>query len=77
MDGYMCTLPSTYHHWLSWQLDPDSLVDTTFYSAGLYSMRTEDYITLSHSFIQTPDHVNINSNRIPLENIPTSSDPTL
>jgi len=62
VDGYMFTLPSTYDHTLVWMLPIEHNVDTMSYSAGMYSMRPEDYVILSHEFVQYPDHVSVGGN---------------
>lgn len=77
MDGYMCTLPSTYQHKLTWLLSSSNVVDTTSYFAGLYSIRPEDFVILSHEFVQPPDHVSIAGNHYPIQDTPTSLDDTL
>ena len=79
MDGYMFTFPSTYHHSLIWQLPLTHIVDTMSYNAGIYSMREEDYVTLSHQFVQLPDHVSVGGNHYPTEDgePPDKEDSTL
>ena len=66
-DGYMFTLPSTYDHSLIWMLPIEHNVDTMSYSAGMYSMRPEDYVILSHEFVQYPDHVSVGGNHYPTD----------
>ena len=42
-----------------WDIDPQHQVDVTSYSAGVYAMRNEDHVMLTHVFVKTPDHVEI------------------
>lgn len=79
MDGYMCTLPSTYHHNLTWLLPAAHSVDVTSYSTGMYAIRPEDYVTLSHDFVMLPDHVSVGGDHEPIDtnDIPTVNSSTL
>ena len=49
------------------------------YTAGIYSMTEEDYVTLSHQFVQLPDHVSVGGNHYPTEDgeLPDKEDSTL
>ncbi len=77
MDGYMLTLPSTYAHSFIWDLPIEHDIDTNSYSAGLYSLRPNDYIIITHNFVQIPDHVNIGGNHQPVESVVENLDPNL
>ncbi len=69
-------MPSGYDHKIVWVLPIDQEVDTTFYNAGMYGLRAEDYAWITHEFVQRPDHVNIGGNFKPTEhgNFPLSND---
>ena len=59
IDGYMVTMPSGYPHRLVWNVDHEHRVDVTSYSAGVYAMRQQDHVMLTHEFVKAPDHVEI------------------
>ena len=59
MEGYMVTVPSGYSHKLVWDVDHEHKVDVTSYSAGVYAMRQQDHVMLTHEFVKAPDHVEI------------------
>ena len=73
----MLTLPSTYTHNMQWLLPDQHKVDVSSYSAGLYSIRPQDYVILRHEFVQSPDHVNIGGNRAPEDSEVDSLDASL
>ncbi len=64
---------------ISWILPIEHEVDTTYYNAGMYGVRREDYAWITHEFVQKPDHVNIGGNYEPTEHgeVPLSDDPNL
>jgi len=55
----MVAMPSGYPHKLLWDVDPEHRVDVTSYSAGVYAMRQQDHVMLTHEFVNEPDHVEI------------------
>ena len=73
----MLTLPSAYTYSFSWLLPTEHEVDVTSYSAGLYSLRPNDYVIVSHDFVQVPDHVNIAGNHQSQEEPVDGTDPNL
>ena len=74
MDGYMFTLPSTYNHTLVWLLPIQHEIDIRSYTAGMYGLRPQDYVTITHHFVMVPDHVNIGGNRDDHGDVPTAVD---
>lgn len=73
----MLTMPSQYSYLFTWQLPNKYLIDVMSYSAGLYSLRPNDYVVVSHDFVQSPDHVNIGGNRESTKTLVQYSDPNL
>ena len=55
----MVTMPSGYPHKLLWDVDPEHRVDVTSYNAGVYAMRQQNHVMLTHEFVNEPDHVEI------------------
>ena len=55
----MVTMPSGYPHELVWDIDPEHRIDVTSYNAGVYAMRQQDHVMLTHEFVKEPDHVEI------------------
>ena len=79
MDGYMFIFPSTYPLSIEWQLPDKYEVDVTYYNAGMYCLRPQDYVTISHKFVMLPDHVSLSGNHEPTKHgdTPTANDPNL
>lgn len=67
MDGYMATLPAGYEYHLVWDLPIKDEVDVTFYSAGVYNVRMQDYALITHEFVMLPDHVALGDNHKPID----------
>ena len=65
MDGYMFIFPSTYPLHIEWLLPDKYKVDVTYYNAGMYGLRPQDYVTISHNFVMLPDHVSLSGNHFP------------
>lgn len=40
---------------------------TVIYHTGVFNIRPSDHVTITHSFVQLPDHVNIAGNYEPTE----------
>ena len=78
-DGYMFIFPSTYWLLIEWQLPDKSEVDVTSYNAGMYGLRPQDYVTISHKFVMLPDHVSLSGNHESTKHgeIPTANDANL
>ena len=55
----MFTMPSGYPHQVVWDIDLEHRVDVTSYSAGVYAVRPEDYVMVTHEFVTTPDHIEV------------------
>jgi len=55
----MFTMPSGYPHRVVWDIEPEHRVDVTSYSAGVYAVRPQDYVMLTHEFVKTPDHIEV------------------
>ena len=53
------TMPSGFSHKLVWDVDREHQVDVISYSAGVYAMRVQDHVMLTHEFKELPDHVEI------------------
>ena len=70
IDGYMFVFPSGYNHSIEWLLPVEHEVDTTHYSAGVYEVRPRDRAWITHSFVNTPDHVEVGGNYEGLDEFP-------
>ena len=78
-DGYMFIFPSTYPLLIEWQLPDKYETDVTYYDAGMYGLRPQDYATISHKFVMLPDHVSLSGNYEPTQHgdVPTADDTDL
>ena len=74
LDGYMFVFPSGYDHSVVWLLPTEHEVDTTSYSAGVYGVRPDSRGWITHTFVITPNHIEVGGNYESEDQFPQNND---